>query len=248
MRSVWLFVPWFALGCRAEPPVGDSAPEPAGTLATSADVLDFGALRAGETATQPLDLTNVGEGDLALWDVAFSEDGMRAHWQVAGSTAGTIAPGASTRLEVIFAPLAVGDLGFVLQALSDDPEARVREVELRGQGIGTPRIVVSPAALDFGLAPLGSAVEAEVVVANHGDADLHLGAVTIADGAGDFALTVDPSDSVLAAGEETGLAVVRFEPQAVGPVAGALAFASDDPASPLVEVPLGGEGAVPSSR
>jgi hypothetical protein len=248
MHPAWFVALPLVLGCREPAPVHDSDPVPPGRLASSAEVLEFGALRRGEELTQALDLTNEGEGPLTLWDVAFSEDAMRVHWRLEGSTSGVLEPGVSTRLQVTFRPQASGDLGFVLQAVSDDPEARVREVELRGVGLGTPRIVVSPGAVDFGAVALGSAAEARVEVANHGDDDLQIGAVQISLGGEDFFLDVSPAHSVLTPGVETGLAVVRFAPQAAGPLVGTLGIASDDPASPLVEVPLSGEGEPPPSR
>ncbi|MFH1468363.1 MAG: choice-of-anchor D domain-containing protein [Pseudomonadota bacterium] len=247
MRRAVIYLLASIAGC-GEPLPEDTAPAPVGSLLTSVGVLDLGALPVGAQANARLDLRNDGDGPLEIWDVGFSDDAMRTHWVISGEISATLAPGTSETLLVTFQPQAIGNLGVALQILSDDPAARVREVTLRGQGVGTPGLYAAPDALDFGVVIIGEAAEAEVHIANYGDADLHIGEVTVSAGESEYFLALDPSASTLAPGAQNGLAVVRFEPHFDGTLYGTLTIASDDPATPTLLVSLVGEGDPPSAR
>ena len=246
MRCSSLLVLGLVLGCQGEPSQDSSAPETWGSLLIEATELDFGELTVGEQAEQTLLFSNVGDGALQVYDVAFADDTLRVHWELLGLTTVAIGPGGVHEQLVRFAPSSVGHLDANLRVASDDPQGPSTQVALRGEGLGSAELFVDPQALDFGTVTIGEAVELDVFLANFGDADLEVGEVSIIANTTDYSVVLDPAGTTLAPGAENGLVVVRFEPQYDGFLYGTLSIATNDPDAPVFEVHLSGEGDAPS--
>lgn len=245
MRTSRLLVLGLVLGCGGDEPQDTQAPELFGSLGLSTTELEFEGLTIGEQAEQILQLDNSGDGDLKIHDIAFSDDSLRVHWELLGLTTVTIPAGEVHDLQVRFAPQAVGQLDLHLRIASDDPSAPSTQVPLRGEGLGVGDLFAEPQALDFGTVVIGEAVELDLVLSNYGTADLEISSVSVGD-ATDYAVVLDPSGNTMAPGDEHGLVVVRFEPSYDGFLYGTLSITTNDPDTPVLEVPLSGEGDAPS--
>ncbi len=249
MRIPSLLALALVLGCDPEKQDDTGSTEVApGHLEFSSTQLVFEDLRVGEQEDQPLVLLNVGEGPLAVYDVAFSDDSERTHWDLQGLVTVHLEPGASHTLLVRFEPQAVDTHDVSLRIGSDDPDGPVQMVTLTGESQGTPAIYTDPEAIDFGVVEIGSSSEENLYLANYGTGDLVIEDVEVSDDVTNFALVLDPSGSVLPPGGESGLAVVSFEPSYDGPLYGTVTISTNDPANPEFEVTLSGEGDAPSDE
>jgi hypothetical protein len=103
-----------------------------------------------------------------------------------------------------------------------------------------PDIAVTPPSHDYGMVTVGMTVSQSFTVENVGTADLNVSSTTI-NGDADFEIVAGGGAFVLAPG---GMHVidVDFTPAAVGARSADLEIASDDPDTPLLAVPLTGEG------
>jgi len=107
-------------------------------------------------------------------------------------------------------------------------------------------IQVSPEAYDFGDVELGSSSSTLITLINplggSHEALLELLDVSLAaGGSGDFAVTVNPTGTILQPGDSLDVEV-EFTPGSAGYAAATLQITSDDSVCPLIEVPLGGVG------
>jgi hypothetical protein len=111
--------------------------------------------------------------------------------------------------------------------------------------VARPHALVSPAALDFGKAPLHLPLQLTLTITNAGSAPLHLsgGAIGGAD-AGLFAAGPIPLQLEASA---SGAVTLTFTPQAAGAAAALFTLDTDDPDVPRLAVPLAGEGVVSGS-
>ncbi|MBN1334748.1 MAG: choice-of-anchor D domain-containing protein [Deltaproteobacteria bacterium] len=227
----------------------DSPPpvdEPPGSLDVDVTLLDFGTLDPGASESHSVSLSNLGEGTLEIWDVTFQDDRVRAHWSVEGTLTGPLDPGESRVLSVTFAPRTVGDLPAELKIVSDDPDDPEHGVVLVGACSGTPQLGLSSTTVDFDEVVLGNHLELDLWFSNWGTGDLTLDSVALANPDDPtFELIVDPTGTILAPGEENGLAVIRFTPVYNGAWYGSLFVESNDPANPEVQVTLVGRGVTP---
>ncbi len=225
---------------------GPAVTEPPGVLDVDVSVLDFGSLDPGTSESHDVTISNLGEGNLEIWDVRFRHDGVRAHWSLDDASPGTLEPGQSRTVDVSFEPRAVGELPAELVILSDDPTSPERAVTLLGECWGSPQIGISRTTVDFGEVTIGTSSEEDLWFANWGTGNLTL--LDVGLGNPDdttFTLLVDPSGLVLAPGAENGLAVLRFTPVYNGSWYGSLFVDSDDPITPEIQVTLVGRGVTP---
>ncbi|MGH9866947.1 MAG: choice-of-anchor D domain-containing protein [Candidatus Polarisedimenticolia bacterium] len=96
------------------------------------------------------------------------------------------------------------------------------------------------AAVAFGMAMTGDSDSRTLYIENAGNEVLTVGSIT-----SDSPLfTVSTSSAVVPVGGTVEM-TVTFTPDGVGDAAGTLTFASDDPAQPVLEVPLTGSGVLP---
>ncbi len=113
--------------------VPDIAIEPA--------AIDFGQLVIGSSSTGTVLITNDGQADLILSDIAWaggSADFAVTNWPALPLT---LAPAASAQLEIAYTPTAAGTVGATLQITSDDPDESIAVVTVTGQAVAP---VVTP--------------------------------------------------------------------------------------------------------
>jgi len=203
------------------------------------ELLDFGEVVVGATASLELFVSNGGqatlEGDLSLGSPggALSVD----------MDALVIEPNESTVVTVSFTPTEFVDYGDELLLASNDTEQPEVVVPILAIGRDTPvpDIEVSATSLDFGTVEPGFFGQQFVEIANVGEADLDLG-TTIQVGSGDFSMVLDPSGSTIAPGAATAV-LLEYAPTHTGGDSGTLTFvALNDPDETEVAVELGGNG------
>ncbi|MDA8019758.1 MAG: choice-of-anchor D domain-containing protein [Thermoanaerobaculia bacterium] len=150
------------------------APRPG--LSISPIVLDFGPVRAGDSAraagsVRELRLLNDGDAELRLVDVGLTRGDAGFLLDASECARGTLAAGASCRLRISFRPRAEGETTSVV-LIEHDAGGGSKRVPLTG--IGTrPRLEVSPSPLFLGRVPSGRVGEwHELELRNAGSANL----------------------------------------------------------------------------
>ncbi|MEL7146098.1 MAG: putative Ig domain-containing protein, partial [Bacteroidota bacterium] len=113
-----------------------------GTVIANEDLFDFGIVESGQSLTKTFTITNQGATSLSLnGSPAIVVNGVDAAEMVAdaSSTATTLAAGASTTFDLIFAAGATGNKSASFNIASDDICLPLFEVNLTGQSVVTTR-------------------------------------------------------------------------------------------------------------
>ena len=229
-------------GCVADIETEPEVEEPPGQITVTPSILDFGEVNLHEEATALVGLSNVGDGPLVIYDVAFSDDARRPHWRLSGGLSGELGAGEGIELEVVVRPQDLSDPDVTLIILSDDPETPEIFLPLYANVEGTPDIRLTPDTLSFGPVTEGEASTMAIEIANDGSADLQIQTVSFTGGGDSFSLSVDPSGVQIEPQSADGLIVVAFEPAALGVITDNLVIVSNDPDTPSATVVLTGQG------
>ncbi len=163
-------------------------------LQLSSNALRFPGAPLGEVATQTLTLTNVGDADLQLIDVAYEGP---STFEVQSLTTPRLAPGESTALSVTFTPATTAEQRGSLRIASSDPLQPEASVALVGEGLGG--LLEGPAELLFGPTALGCVDTGTAVFSNGGNVPLTLSGASVS---APFSIneavlpvTIDPGDT-----------------------------------------------------
>lgn len=212
-------------------PAGDG---PAPDIAVIPSSIDFGTLAVGEVSEARLaTVSNVGDADLNLWEVALSDaDGAFA---VGSLGASLLAPGASVDVAITFSPRAAGSHSGSLDVSSDDPDEPRLGVGLTGRTL-SPDLVLDPLEHDFGtLAPFATA-DLSVSLSNQGDAPLTVRALDYSATSDELSFdALEEANGALPWLLEVGesrLLSVHYAPVNDTPDEGFITASSDDPAEP----------------
>lgn len=201
----------------------------------------FGQVALGTASSNTVRLSNPGDATLNIAGLTLSGANAADFVLDAGAGAMSLAPGATTIINVGFAPSGHGARDAVLEVASDAFGAASMSVPLSGIGVGS-RVAVTPAAVDFGDANVGSgAVSQSIQILNGGETNLVVSAITFSGvDASDFTvttalpLTVTPNSSA-----QVQLA---FAPSAIGARSGRATVISNDVQSSNVSLVLVGNG------
>jgi hypothetical protein len=217
---------------------------PIPNVAATPSPFDFGPVTVGVTVLQAFTVENTGSADLDVSGTQITGPDAGDFAIVSGGGPFVLGPGAQQVVEIEFTPSTVGPKNADFEIASDDPDTPVLVVPLTGAGVaaGAPDIAVDPPSFDYGPVPVGATVPQAFTVENLGSVDLNVAstAITGADAA-DFAIAAGGGAFTLAPGAQQVLEV-EFTPGGLGPKSAALEVASDDPDTPLLTVPLTGEG------
>ncbi len=218
---------------------GVAAPTP--HLSLSPASLDLGGVTVGGATSLPVQVQDGGAAPLTVSAIAPCA-GTSAEFTWSPAAPFTVAAGGATTLTVTYAPTAAGLDAGCLALTSDDPDSPVTTLAVQGTGLApsAPRLGVDPASLAFGSVTVGLSSARTLTVSNTGTAALSATLARAAGTSGEF--TVTPATLTLAPGA-SALATVTYAPSAAGADTGALAIASNDPATPTLAVPLSGSGA-----
>jgi len=191
------------------------------------DTIDFGSVKAGQSAVRIFRIHNKGNAALTLQD----HIGPDEPFSVSTSWPTTINPGTYYDMTVVFAPPDKGAFNSQIIIRSDGGS---KTIYLSGSGTA-PNVLVAPSSVDFGSVTVGSVSLREIVISNSGNADLTVSSITVTP---PFKAEVSTPFS-LQPGEKATL-IVEFQPDKTGTFTGQLTIQSDDPDSPDVSVNLQG--------
>jgi len=217
---------------------------PVPNIAATPSPFDFGMVTVGDTVLQAFTVENVGTVDLDVSSTQITGPDAGDFMIVSGGGAVVIAPGGQQIVEIEFTPSSVGAKSANFEIASDDPDTPILTVPLSGEGVAgaTPDIAVDPTSHDYGQVALGAGSTQAFTVENVGTADLNVSSTQITGpDAGDFAIVSGGGAFTLAPMAQQVIEV-EFTPSSVGPKSADLEIASDDPDTPLLVVPLAGEG------
>jgi len=197
---------------------------------------------------QDVTITNNGTADLQFGAKLLTPNDGKFSITAGDTCLGTLLPGASCLVPVIFQTSTTGNVAATLAIQSNDPDAPVTTIALTGSVEALPAISVEQAALDFPNGTPGSPSVAQAVqITNTGNADLLLGAKTFAPSDGKFSIAAAPSDTcvgTLAPAASCTFSVI-FQTGTVESVAATLAISSNDPLIPVKSVVLTGATVAP---
>lgn len=212
--------------------------------------LTFSQLYAGQTQTQSFHIRNIGDRPHEVSEVLFASNrGMSAgEFELDPVTAPagpfTLAPGQSRQVDVLYNPTDAGMDTDAIRVVSTGLTLPISvTLNASADAAPTPRIQVMPASLAFGQVEVSQPRPLDVTVTNAGTADLHLTQdISIDPPTAPFALQNQPANGHTYAPMDNTTFQVIFTPSQVGTTSAELVIASDDPATPEVRVPIGGEG------
>ncbi len=205
-----------------------------GMLAATPELLAFGMVVQGQTATLPVTLTNTGTAPLEVTAAVLSGDDA-ASFSLGNTVSGTLQPQEVREVLVTFAPTRSGGHSASIALQSTAGSATV---DLVGEAI-VGILEVAPLALDFGELLLGETTELEVTLSNTGTAPLEVTDAVLS-GSDVAVFTLVGSLTGVLAPDASRSARVAFSPSQVGDFVASLEVTSD---VGEVSIPLTGEGA-----
>ncbi|RMD47266.1 MAG: choice-of-anchor D domain-containing protein, partial [Aquificota bacterium] len=146
----------------------------------------------------------------------------------------------SCLLEITFIPKTVGHISGYLTISTNDPEAKTINIPLLGEGLPTPKPVISLTveSLDFGSVIVGEKKSMSIEIKNTGNADLLIDSIKISDKENFY---VEGNCGQITPGGSCGINVV-FKPKVEGEIDSFLTIVSNDESKPTLRIPLHGKG------
>lgn len=212
----------------------------------------FGEVPVGQGRFYRFAIKNPSPVDLVIREVIFDETSDPAFSLASVPPASVLATKGTEGEEVVisFVPNVPGEVSATLVISSDAVNLNPGEdVLLRVTGIGldvgSPELVITPAACNFGQVGVGVTAFCDLTLENIGERDLQIDSVAFSP---DTPTDVFGAASVLAiplfVAPGTGVSVRLYAtPNVVDEITGALLLGSNDPARPQAEVPLSVTGA-----
>jgi len=204
-------------------------------ISVAQTTLDFGSVKPGKKVTKTLKITNKGSGDLVI---TFS--GLEGtDFCIQGSSSITIKTKKSYSLKVLCTPTSGSLKTAILGIQSNDPDTPTLEISLAATLPETlPDISVAQASLDFGSVKLGKKVTKTLKISNSGSGDL----VITLSGLEETDFSIQGSSSVTIKAKKSYSLKVLFMPTSGGLKTATLRITSNDPDTPISDIPLSGTG------
>ncbi len=195
-------------------------------LMVSPDSVRFGKVRIGNTKTETIRLSNVGNGQLQLlkWQKQNPEF-------VIPSMPSTLDSGESVTLNVIFQP---NQRKTYRDRWTIETNINQPTIILEGTGIA-PQLSASKSACEFPITLVDSTAQAELIIKNHGNDSLIINSIIVEPQ--EFSVT--PDSEVINAGDSLVLKL-KFQPKAKGLYKGWLTIKSNDPEKSEYRIELTG--------
>jgi hypothetical protein len=202
--------------------------------------VNFGSTPLNVPVTQPVTLTSTGTAAVTISAATVSGPG----FSVSGATFPvTLNPNQSVTLQAKFDPTVAGAAAGQLTVSSNSASGGTTNVALSGTGTvtTTPRLTVSPAAVNFGNVAVNSTATLPVTLTSSGTAPVTISAATL-NGAdfsvtgANFPVTLNPNQVVTVN--------VQFDPKKAGQSAGQWTITSNSSTGATVVVQLSGTGTV----
>lgn len=194
--------------------------------------LDFGSVRATQSATKTITITNGGQANLIISAITDPS----GPFTIVGkpSVPLTILTTQSITLTVKFSPISSGQVFGSFLISSNDPNSPAVNISLTGVGTAAPvsNIEVSPGLVDFGTGTTPVMVQ----ITNTGEADLLI--TSIFQPSAPFSVA-GSATGALKTGEKKTL-TVSFSPTGLGVFTSGITIVSNDPDSLLTFIPVRG--------
>ena len=228
-------------------------------ISVSPEAIDFGSLTVGDNASDSVEISNEGVGDLTFTSIATSST-VDLAISADTCTGTSLATSESCSVTVTFAPQAAGDLAQSLDIVSNDPGGTVNVLLTSSvQEVPAPRIVVTD-EIDFGDLMVGEEGQRGLRIRNQGTLPLNIAGIDLSEETGSKIRMMAPGLQrpmiqgpqnetssehftatrkcvVIEAGEGC-TETLRFHPQDAGPKSAVLGIDSDDPLTPRLVVAL----------
>lgn len=221
---------------------GEGVPE----LTLSPLAVDFGDVPLGETTTETVQLENTGTGSLELDTVEITGDA--AFTLETALDDRVLAPGDTLNLEIAYRPTDEGPSTGNLEISSNARNGSPQTVSLDGNGVPVPEplIEVTPSSVSFGNVEIGETVDADITIANTGDAVLRITEIALtSDSDEDFDLQGGVTEITDVAPGDQLVFTVRFTPASIGDTSGGIRIVSNAANDATIVIDMDGTG-VPS--
>jgi hypothetical protein len=212
---------------------------------------DFGEVAIGQGSYLRFTINNPTGVALTVRGIAFAE-GSDPSFVVEGEAPKSVEAGSDVgpTVTVKFVPEVEGAIEATLVVDTDGANLNPGEkilIHLSGTGmdLGQPRLVVTPAACDFGDVGVGVTATCDVTLTNEGPRDLEINAVSFSDATDTDVFgsqTIVAIPTFIATG--TGKTITLYAtPSTTGEILGTFTVGSNDPLAPSVDIPLSVTGA-----
>jgi hypothetical protein len=212
----------------------------------------FGSITVGGSGTQTVTVTNSGNADLVLGQVATANP-LAAPFGIANDTCSgnTLMPAIACTFQVVFDPVALGAANDALDIPSNDPDTATVTLSVSGTGAPVPvpditvTDTVAPAndlIVGFGTVAVSDTENQTITVTNDGSADLVITSVVVPLAPFSVSSNLCTAASPLAPTESCTI-TVAFTPAAAQVYNGSVSISSDDADEGTVVVALSGTGA-----
>lgn len=203
----------------------------------SATTVDFENVVVNNTKTQTITVTNSGRAPL---DVSISSNSVLFTTSVSSLT---VQQNVVQTFDIMFSPIATGNETGVIELTSNDPDNSVLNINVSGDGVTSPKVVVSPDALIFSDVAMGGSQTLDLTVSNQGSQLLTFttNLVNPVRLGRPLTFTVTPDSGALAVSHSLALSV-SFSPNDPEQLSGTLEILSNDISEPVLEVSLRGTG------
>lgn len=216
-------------GTGLEPPDISASPSP----------VVFGDIQVGRTASCPVVVSNTGAAPLVISARSTTGIGL----SVSGVPTTTVSPGDTVVFTLRYRPSSCTALEGSLRVRSNDPETSTLVIPVSGCGIPAPNLAVSPSSLSFGPVYLGYSVTRAIKLTNTGGASLHVSGCSMDPAVS--GLSVTPVSGAIIAPGATVMRYVTYSPEMNQSAVATLVISSDDPETPVKEVPISVSGLAP---
>ena len=204
-------------------------------ISVSPSSLDFGSVKIGKKITKTLKITKNSSRNLMI-----TLSGLEGtDFSIQGSSSVTIKAKKSCSLKVLCTPTSGGLKTATLEIQTNDPDTPTLEIPLTATlPATTPDISVAQTTLDFGSVKSGKKVTKTLKITNNGSGDL---VITLSGLEGtDF--SIQGSSSVTIKAKKSYSLKVLFTPTSAALKTATLKITSNDPDTPILEIPLSGTG------
>ncbi|MCA9552375.1 MAG: choice-of-anchor D domain-containing protein [Myxococcales bacterium] len=203
--------------------------------------LDLGVTGLGRALVGAVICTNTGVEEAQL-GAALVAGGAFA---VTSSASLSLAPGASTAVQVTFTPAALGVAQGTLRITSNDPDTPTVDVQVQAEAVDLLpcEVTAEPGTVDFGAVSLGDRRSLSVALANRGPTDCVVAAF-VDNTAAPISVQLPTAPQTIAPGASLTFDVT-FAPATGGAATASIAVTFLNPGSTDLVVDIQGEGATP---
>jgi preprotein translocase subunit YajC len=202
---------------------------------------DFGNVEVKKSKTTSIKVKNNGKADLLISPSITGTDISMFTITSGGGLSKTIKPKKTFTIKVVFKPTSPGPKISTLGITSNDPDTPTIEIPLTGTApfsAKTPDISVAQTSIEFGGIKVGKKATKTLKITNNGTGDL---VITLSGLEGtDF--SIQGSSSVTIKAKKSYSLKVLCTPISAGLKTATLRITSNDPDTPISDIPLSGTG------